>query len=88
MDSLDNIQEMLKRSNDRKYISSMPMCMAKPLEGTKVRFWTKFSMENKDATTTIGNSLVGEYKNGCFVIDTDKWSDNEVFSWTKLTEEK
>lgn len=83
---LDNIQEMLKISNNNKYVSSMPICMAKPMEGTKVRFWTKFSMQDKNATTVIGNSLVGEYKNGCFVIDTDKWSDNEVFSWTKFTQ--
>lgn len=86
MTLVENIQEMLKRSNDKQYVSSIPMCMAKPLDNTKVRFWTKFAMSNKDSTTTMGNSLVGEYKNGCFVIDTDKWSDNEVFSWTKFTE--
>lgn len=66
------------------YVPSMPMSMAQPLDGTKVRFWTKCTMEKDNTKTTIETSLIGEYKEGYFMNDSDSWSENEIFSWTKL----
>lgn len=43
-------------------------------------------MKDSNARTIIDNSLVGEFKQGYFVIETDRWSVNEIFSWAKYTE--
>lgn len=84
MNFIDNIKYMFEEGKKNEYISSMPLVMARPLEGTKVRFWTRFSMDLDNAKTTIDNSLVGEYKEGYFMNESDSWSENEIFSWTKL----
>lgn len=83
MDFVESIKNMFKNGQEKKLVPSMPMSMAQPIDGTKVRFWTKQTMKDKDAQTTIENSLVGEYKEGYFMVETDSWSENEVFSWTK-----
>lgn len=86
MDFAESIKNMFKVAQEGRLVASLPMCMATPLDGTKVRFWTKQVMRDEKAQTTVGNSLVGEYREGYFMIDTDSWSENEIFSWAKLEE--
>lgn len=86
MEFAESIKNMFKAEQEQRLVTSMPISMAQPIDGIKVRFWTKQVMRDKDAKTTIGNSLVGEYKEGYFMIDTDSWSENEIFSWTKYEE--
>ncbi len=86
MDFTESIKKMFEQGQKNKYVPSIPMNMATPLEGAKVRFWTKQTMKDSNARTIIDNSLVGEFKEGYFIIETDSWSVNEVFSWAKYTE--
>lgn len=87
MDFTESIKNMFNIGKKENLVPSMPMSMAKPIDGTKVRFWTKQVMLNPKAKTTIENSLVGEYKEGYFMIDGDSWSKNDIFSWTKYKDE-
>jgi uncharacterized iron-regulated protein len=83
VDFIDNIKNMVKKDQKQKVIPSIPIVMAKPLEGIKVRFWTKKSMQAKEAKTILDNSFVGKYNQGYFITETNSWSENEIFSWTK-----
>ena len=81
MNFTDMIKNMFKQEN---VVPSMPMEMATPLDGTKVRFWTKCTMAPENAKTKIENSNVGEYKDGYFLAGENSWMASEVFSWTKF----
>ena len=83
MNLTEIIKNMFKQEN---VVKSMPMEMAKPIEGTKVRFWTRCTMAPASAKTKIENSNTGEYKNGKFVVGQETWNDSEIFSWTKIQE--
>lgn len=86
MSFTDNIKNMFKEGAENNLVPSMPMSMAQPLDGTKVRFWTIVTMNAENAKTTMENSIVGEFSEGYFMNDSDNWADEEVFSWTKLEE--
>lgn len=88
MSFTDSIKNMFKvgNGNESNMIASLPISMAKPLEGTKVRFWIKEEMSLDSSKTTVNSSKIGEYKEGYFITENDTWAESEIFSWTKLTE--
>lgn len=84
MNFTDSIKNMFKQGNENNLVASLPISMAKPIEGTKVRFWTKDYMSLESSKTTMESSIIGVYKEGYFMTDSDNWSEMEIFSWTKL----
>ena len=80
----DKIKEMFQNAEQKKLVASIPIEFANPINNTKVRFWTRKVMSEKGAVTTKENSLVGEFRDNLFWVETDNWSVSEIFSWTKL----
>lgn len=80
----ESIKNMFKEGEEQNIVPSMPMSMAQPLDGTKVRFWTNTTMKPENTKTMLENSLVGDFSDGYFMSDTDNWAEEEIFAWTKL----
>lgn len=83
MDFNEMIKRMFTSGKEDKLIPSLPLSMAQPIDGTTVIFWTNSAMKNSNDKTTIENSIIGEYKEGYFIFETDIWPESEIFSWAK-----
>ena len=77
--SASGLIEAYHHAQARRPMSAIPTGLRLPREGAGVLFWTRSRLE-KDSRSRA-KALEGIFEKGCFVVQTDTWSVNEVEAW-------
>lgn len=77
--NLSDLIEAYHRAQARRPMSAIPIGFRLPQEGQAVLFWTRHRLERE--VRSAANALEGFFDNGCFKVQTDSWSVNEVDAW-------